>query len=386
MAISQSDVGKGEEAVHLKGAASLSLPDIEAQFDRDIHVIRTEDDLARLKAAYLGKGGRVTECMRGLGQLPPDQRPAFGSQVNQLKQKIEASFRDVQEKIARDKREEKLRAESVDVTLPGRAVEAGGLHPITLVMEEVENIFREIGFSIHEGPEIETDFFNFEALNIPKNHPARDMQDTFYLEGAAAPLQTTRRDASRTGRAGSSPLLLRTHTSPVQIHVMKKMKPPIRMIAPGAVYRRDSDISHTPMFHQVEGLVVAEGVQFAHLKGVVSYVLQRLFGDELHVRFRPSYFPFTEPSAEVDIQCVICRGKKTLADGNPCRLCKSSGWLEVMGCGMVHPAVFEKVGYDAKKYSGFAFGMGIERLSMLKFGIPDIRLFFENDLRFLRQF
>lgn len=342
------------------------LTEIGKQFEQEIHVIRTEDDLARLKAAYLGKGGRVTECLKGLGQLPPDERPAFGAQVNQLKQRIETGFREIQDKIAREKREAKLKSESVDVTLPGRAVTAGGLHPITSVLDEVEDIFHGIGFSIHEGPEIETDFFNFEALNIPANHPARDMQDTFYIEGYPSHL-------------------LRTHTSPVQIHVMKKMKPPIRMIAPGAVYRRDSDISHTPMFHQVEGLAVGEGIQFSHLKGVVSYFLHRLFGEGLNVRFRPSYFPFTEPSAEVDIQCVMCRGKGKTGE-EPCRLCKTSGWLEVMGCGMVHPAVFEKVGYDTKKYTGFAFGMGIERLAMLKYGIPDIRLFFENDVRFLKQF
>ncbi len=342
------------------------LTEIGEQFDREVHVIRTEDELARLKAAYLGKGGRVTECMKGLGQLPPEERPSFGAQVNLLKQKIESELREVQDKIANEKRETKLRAESVDVTLPGRAVPAGGRHPISQVLEEVEDIFREIGFTVHEGPEIETDFYNFEALNIPQNHPARDMQDTFYVSGMPSHL-------------------LRTHTSPVQIHTMKRMKPPIRMIAPGAVYRRDSDISHTPMFHQVEGLAVGEGIQFAHLKGTVSYFLQRLFGDDLNVRFRPSYFPFTEPSAEVDIQCVLCRGKGKI-ETNPCRLCKTSGWLEVMGCGMVHPAVFEKVGYDTKKVTGFAFGMGIERLAMLKFGIPDIRLYFENDLRFLRQF
>lgn len=341
------------------------MENLARQFEEEAGRVRSDDELVRLKAAYLGKSGRVTELFKTLSSLPPAERPAFGAGINQLKQRIESTCGELHERIVREKVQAKLSAEAVDVTLPGRVVARGTLHPVTSVLREVETIFREIGFSVHEGPEIETDFFNFEALNIPKNHPARDMQDTFYVSG----------------RTQGSPLLLRTHTSPVQIHVMKKKKPPIRMIAPGAVYRRDSDISHTPMFHQVEGLVVDENVTFADLKGAVSYFLQKLFGENLNVRFRPSYFPFTEPSAEVDIQCVICGGK-----GKACRLCKESGWLEVMGCGMVHPAVFEKVGYDAKRYSGFAFGMGIERLAMLKFGIPDIRLFFENDIRFLRQF
>jgi phenylalanyl-tRNA synthetase alpha chain len=342
----------------------LSLQDLARKFDEEIGQVRSEDDLVRLKASYLGKQGHLTSVLKTLGALPPEERPVVGAQVNQLKVRIEQAVRDLSASLTERKKAEKLRAESVDVTLPGRSVEKGGLHPVTQLLQDIEDVFREAGFSVYEGPEIETEFFNFEALNIPTNHPARDMQDTFYLEGQK--------------------YLLRTHTSPVQIHVMKKMKPPIRMIAPGVVYRRDSDVTHSPMFHQVEGLVVDENVTFADLKGTVAYFLRRLFGEDLKVRFRPSYFPFTEPSAEVDLQCFVCQGKKTA--GETCRICKGTGWLEMGGSGMVHPAVFEHVGYDPKKVRGFAFGMGIERLAMLKFGIPDIRLFFENDLRFLRQF
>jgi phenylalanyl-tRNA synthetase alpha chain len=341
----------------------LPLQDLAVKFEEEIGQVRSEDDLARLKAAYLGKQGHLTSVLKTLGTLPPEERPAVGAQVNELKQLIEVKVRDLTLVLASRKKSEKLGSESVDVTLPGRAAEKGGLHPITQVLDAVEDIFRGIGFSVYEGPEVETDFFNFEALNIPENHPARDMQDTFYLEGQKH--------------------LLRTHTSPVQIHVMKKNKPPIRMIAPGVVYRRDSDVTHSPMFHQVEGLVVDENVTFADLKGTVAYFLRQLFGEGLKVRFRPSYFPFTEPSAEVDLQCFACQGKKQAV---ACRICKGTGWIEMGGSGMVHPAVFEHVGYDPKKIRGFAFGMGIERLTMLKFGITDIRLFFENDLRFLRQF
>lgn len=352
--------------------ADLDLKDLGSRFDEEIRGVASEEDLLHLKSAYLGKKGHLSLFLRGLGDLPAEARPLYGSQANELKKRIEEECRDLLTKFSEKKREKKLQEESLDISLPGRMTGRGHLHPLTQVLEEVEDIFREIGFSVFEGPEVETDYYNFEALNIPPEHPARDMQDTFYVTPAASPQKKN----SYTG-----PFLLRTHTSPVQIHVMKKTKPPIRMIAPGAVYRRDSDISHTPMFHQVEGLVVDEGVTFPDLKGVVSYFFQRLFGPSLKLRFRPSYFPFTEPSAEVDIQCVICRGEKEV-----CRLCKSTGWLEVMGCGMVHPAVFESVGYDSTKYRGFAFGMGIERLTMLKLGVPDIRLFFENDLRFLRQF
>lgn len=342
----------------------LSLEDLAQKFDQEVDGVRSEDDLARLKAAYLGKQGHLTAVLKTLGSLAPDQRPVVGAQVNELKERIERKVRDLTVSLTERKKSEKLRAESVDVTLPGRAVARGGSHPITRLLDEVEDIFRDIGFTVHEGPEVETDFFNFEALNIPADHPARDMQDTFYLEGQK--------------------YLLRTHTSPVQIHVMKRHKPPIRMIAPGVVYRRDSDVTHSPMFHQVEALVVDKKVTMADLKGTVAYFLRRLFGEGLKVRFRPSYFPFTEPSAEVDLQCFACEGRKT---GEACcRLCKGTGWIEMGGSGMVHPAVFEHVGFDPRQWRGFAFGMGIERLAMLKHGITDIRLFFENDMRFLKQF
>ncbi len=360
-----------------------TLAEVSAQFDQDLLGVVTEEDLFRVKSAYLGREGAVTSALKNLSKLSPEERPAQGALINSIKQKIESDCRARLEDIAARKKNQKIASESLDVTLPGRAVNAGGFHPVASVLEKVEDIFAGIGFSIFEGPEIETDFYNFEALNIPAHHPARDMQDTFYLEGADAAPQTP---ALRTGKADdSAPLshLLRTHTSPVQIHVMKKMKPPIRMIAPGVVYRKDSDVTHTPMFHQVEGLVVDTTVKFSELKGTVTYFLQKLFGDGLKVRFRPSYFPFTEPSAEIDLQCVMCHGKK---QETPCRLCKATGWLEVGGCGMVHPHVFEKVGYDPKKITGFAFGMGIERLAMIRYGIPDIRLYFENDLRFLSQF
>lgn len=342
----------------------LPLKDLALKFEEEIGQVQSEDDLVRLKAAYLGKQGHLTSVLKTLGTLPPEERPVVGAQVNQLKVRIEQTVNDLSLSLSEKKKAQKLQSESVDVTLPGRSVERGGRHPVTSLLEDIEDIFREIGFSVYEGPEIETEFYNFEALNIPANHPARDMQDTFYMEGQK--------------------LLLRTHTSPVQIHVMKRNKPPIRMIAPGVVYRRDSDVTHSPMFHQVEGLVVDENVTFADLKGTVAYFLRRLFGEDLKVRFRPSFFPFTEPSAEVDLQCFVCQGKKS--EGDLCRICKGTGWIEMGGSGMVHPAVFEHVGYDPKKIRGFAFGMGIERLAMLKFGITDIRLFFENDMRFLRQF
>ncbi|MFQ5354455.1 MAG: phenylalanine--tRNA ligase subunit alpha, partial [Thermodesulfobacteriota bacterium] len=255
---------------------------------------------------------------------------------------------------------EKLGAESIDITLPGRKPYSAKLHPLTTIMIEVEDIFTGLGFSIAEGPELELDYYNFEALNIPRDHPARDMQDTFYI---------------------SNDLLLRTHTSPVQVRVMEAGAPPLRVIAPGTVYRRDSDVTHTPMFHQVEGFMVGSNITFSNLKAVLTHFLETLFGEKVAVRFRPSFFPFTEPSAEVDIQCVICGGT-----GSTCRVCKATGWLEILGAGMIHPNVFKAVGYDAAEVSGFAFGLGIERIAMLKFGIDDIRLFFENDLRFITQF
>ena len=337
-----------------------NLSQLEARFSNELQSVTSEDSLNRLKAQFLGKQGLISEILKGLGQLPPEERPRVGSGANLLKKKIEEECRLTLDKIIQLKKEKKVQEESVDVTLPGRGLAEGSIHPLTQTLYEVQDICEKIGFSVFEGPEIESDYYNFSALNIPENHPARDMQDTFYINA----------------EEGS---LLRTHTSPVQVHVMKNHQPPIRMIAPGAVYRRDFDVSHTPMFHQVEGLVVDQNITFSDLKGTLVYFLQTFFGGKLQVRFRSSYFPFTEPSAEVDIECVICHGKT-----DSCRLCKSTGWLEVMGCGMVHPEVFKKAGY--KNVTGFAFGLGIERLTMLKRGIPDIRLFYQNDLRFLKQF
>lgn len=322
------------------------------------------DGTADAKAAeacrvkYLGRKGLITSVLKSLGQLAPEERPEVGQEVNRLKAELAEQ---IDQALARHRRREvehRIEAGRLDITLGGRKVRTGHLHPIRTVMDEVLGIFTGMGFSIFVGPEIETDYYNFEALNVPADHPARDMQDTLYVEGG---------------------YLLRTHTSPVQIHVMEKNRPPIMAVFPGAVYRRDSDISHSPMFHQVEGLMVDSHITMGDLKGVLSTFCHRMFGERLAVRFRPSYFPFTEPSAEVDIRCVIC-------GGSGCRVCKFTGWLEILGCGMVDPAVFEAVSIDPQRYSGFAFGLGIERIAMLKYSINDIRLFFENDLRFLEQF
>ncbi len=314
--------------------------------------------LREFKARFLGKKGEVTKLLKGLRSAAPEERPVLGRLVNELKGFIEGLIEEKEKEIKELEKKRKFERERVDITLPGRRPVMGVLHPITSVMEEVVEVFRSMGFQVAEGPEVEDDYHNFEALNIPPDHPARDMQDTFYV---------------------SESLLLRTHTSPVQIRVMKKYPLPIRIIAPGRVYRRDFDVSHTPMFHQVEGLLVDERVTFAELKGTLEEFAKRIFGGGTKVRFRPSFFPFTEPSAEMDIGCVICGGKG-------CRVCKDTGWLEILGCGMVDPEVFRSVGYDTGKVTGYAFGLGVERIAMLKFGIDDIRLFFENDLRFLSQF
>jgi phenylalanyl-tRNA synthetase alpha chain len=292
-----------------------------------------------------------------LGSLPPEVRPQFGQGANRLKKVLETHLEEAQEPL----KKAALQAEAVmglDVTLPGRRLDLGRLHPITQITREICDIFVRMGFQVVEGPEIETDYYNFEALNIPKDHPARDMQDTFYI---------------------SDNIVLRTHTSPMQVRVMEQQQPPVRIIAPGKTFRRDSDLTHTPMFHQVEGLLVDKNISFADLKGVLTAFVHEMFGSEVSLRFRPSFFPFTEPSAEVDIQCVICRGAG-------CRVCSQTGWLEILGSGMVDPAVFGFVNYDPEVYTGFAFGMGIERIAMLKYGIDDLRLFFDNDLRFLKQF
>ncbi|MEA3545835.1 MAG: phenylalanine--tRNA ligase subunit alpha [Thermodesulfobacteriota bacterium] len=326
-----------------------------------LSALQQAEDLKTLqdvRVRILGKKGALTEVMKGMRDLSAEERPAIGSLVNGLKDQFESSFVARQTELQQQDIANKLAREKIDVTLPGRKTATGSLHPVTLVTDEVVEIFSRLGFAVEEGPEIEQDFYNFEALNIPKDHPARDMQDTFYI---------------------SDDRVLRTHTSPVQIRTMLKHKPPIRIIAPGTVYRRDSDLTHSPMFHQIEGFLVDERVTFGDLKGILIHFLNEFFGSGHKIRFRPSFFPFTEPSAEVDIECVIC-------DGAGCRVCGKTGWLEILGCGMIDPAVFESVNYDAEKYSGFAFGMGLERIAMLKYGVNDLRLFFENDLRFLRQF
>ncbi|MBI4208763.1 MAG: phenylalanine--tRNA ligase subunit alpha [Deltaproteobacteria bacterium] len=310
------------------------------------------------RARFLGKKGVVTEGLRELGQLSLEERREKGRALHQLEKELEQLFEEARIQLEKRIENQQIQTTAVDVTLPGRGFFRGGIHPVSRSLQEIVSFFEKLGFAVAMGPEVEDDWHNFEALNIPPYHPARDLQDTFYLSGG---------------------LLLRTHTSPVQIRVMQSAKPPIRIVAPGRVYRRDSDVTHTPLFHQVEGLLVDEGIAFSHLKGVLSGFLRSFFGEKIRLRFRPSFFPFTEPSAEVDIGCLICQGKG-------CRVCKNGGWLEVLGCGMVHPNVFKAVGYNARKTQGFAFGMGVERLTMLRHGIDDLRLFFENDIRFIGQF
>ena len=318
--------------------------------------LKSLDDI---RVQYLGKKGQITERMKSLGKLPKEEKPAAGQAINVAKQAVQKSLEARKENLNAAELEAKLASETIDVTLPGRGQHAGGLHPVTRTMERIEELFSQMGFEFATGPEIEDEFHNFEALNIPETHPARAMHDTFYFPDGH---------------------LLRTHTSPVQVRTMKEKAPPLRVIAPGRVYRCDSDITHTPMFHQVEGFMVDENVSFTDLKAILIDFLQKFFEqDDLSVRFRPSYFPFTEPSAEADIQCVMCGGEG-------CRVCSHTGWLEVLGCGMVHPNVFKSVDIDTEKFIGFAFGMGVERLAMLRYGVNDLRLFFENDLRFLKQF
>jgi phenylalanyl-tRNA synthetase alpha chain len=320
--------------------------------------VSSEADLQQERSRFLGRKGELTAIMKGMGQLTAEERPVVGALANEVKVRLEALFSDRQEELRLEGLERQLLTEQLDVTLPGRRFRKGYKHPIVKITEEVTEIFSALGFGVAEGPEVEKDFYNFEALNIPKDHPARDMQDTFYI---------------------SDEIVLRTHTSPVQIRTMLEQAPPVRVIAPGTVYRRDSDLTHSPMFHQIEGFLVDHKVTFGDLKGILTTFIDECFGKGTGVRFRPSFFPFTEPSAEVDIACVIC-------GGSGCRVCKQSGWLEILGSGMIDPEVFKAVGYDPDVYSGFAFGMGLERIAMLKYGVNDLRLFFENDLRFLRQF
>ncbi len=335
--------------------------DIEELTGEASQAIASAADLQALdvvRVRYLGKSGLLTEQLKSLGSLSKEERPKAGQAINQAKRELQQKIESRKSDLDQAALAQRLASEKVDVTLPGRGLGSGGLHPVTRTMERIERLFANAGFTVEQGPEIEDDFHNFEALNIPAHHPARAMHDTFYF------------DAHK---------LLRTHTSPVQIRVMEASKPPLKIIAPGRVYRCDSDITHTPMFHQVEGFLVDDNVSFADLKGVIYDFLSNFFERELQVRFRPSYFPFTEPSAEVDIECVMCSGKG-------CRVCSHTGWLEVLGCGMIHPEVFRHVGIDSEAFSGYAFGMGVERLTMLRYGVNDLRLFFENDLRFLKQF
>ncbi|MDH7943041.1 phenylalanine--tRNA ligase subunit alpha [Pseudohongiella sp. SYSU M77423] len=330
-----------------------------------------ERALDQLRVDYLGKKGQLTALLKSLGSLPAEERPAAGEKINEAKRQVQQAIDAQREILVERALSAQLAAETVDVSLPGRRQSAGGLHPVSRTIERIQTLFQSAGYSVAEGPEIEDDYHNFEALNIPGHHPARAMHDTFYVNLA---------DAKAAGAAASGmSWVLRTHTSPVQVRVMEQGKPPFRMICPGRVYRCDSDLTHTPMFHQVEGLLIDEHVSFADLKGTLEEFLRAFFEADLAVRFRPSYFPFTEPSAEVDMSCVMCEGKG-------CRVCKQTGWLEVLGCGMVHPKVLEASGVDSSRYRGFAFGMGVERLAMLRYGVNDLRLFFENDLKFLRQF
>ena len=325
----------------------------------------TEQEIEQLRLDYLGRKGKLTLMLRSLKDLPAAERPRAGEELNQLRRELEERI----EAWTRDSRlrekERILKEERTDITLPGSRLQPGHVHPINLVMDEIIDVFSAMGFDIARGPDIEDDYHNFEALNIPKDHPARDMQDTFFVSGG---------------------LLLRTHTSPVQIRVMEKHRPPLQIIAPGAVYRHDDDATHSPIFHQVEGFMVDDDITFGNLKGVLEHFLRQIFRSETPVRFRPSFFPFTEPSAEVDIGCLICAGSGASAGGESCRVCKGTGWLEILGAGMIDPEVFRFVRYDPEKVSGFAFGMGVERIAMLKFGIEDIRQFYQNDVRFLRQF
>ena len=332
-----------------------TIDQIYTQAATEIDAATSSNELQALNTKYLGRKGVVTQFLRNISSLPSEERPSAGKQANKIKQQIDRLCQEMAERLQAS---EETASQGIDVSLPGRKATPGSLHPITQMTNQICEIFSRMGFQVVEGPEVESDYYNFEALNIPKNHPARAMQDTFYI---------------------SPDIVLRTHTSPTQPRVMEKQAPPVRIIAPGKVYRCDSDLTHTPMFHQVEGLLVEEGVSFGDLKGTLTSFVHQIFDPDIRLRFRPSYFPFTEPSAEVDILCVICRGKG-------CRVCSRTGWLEVLGSGMVHPAVFENVGYDTSRYTGFAFGMGVERIAMLKYGIDDIRKYFENDVRFLNQF
>jgi len=333
------------------------LRQLQAEAETKLATLDNPKDLEEIRVRYLGRKGLFTTLLRQLGQVSAEDRPRLGKLANEIKEALEQKFNARKAELAASGAGADRQRD--DLSLPGRLVPFGRLHPVTQIMDEVCSIFVDLGFAVAEGPDVELDYYNFEALNIPQHHPARDMHDTFYINDS---------------------ILLRTHTSPMQIRAMEIEKPPLRIIAPGKVYRCDSDITHTPMFHQVEGFLVDRKVSFADLKGVLTVFCQKMFDQEdIRLRFRPSFFPFTEPSAEVDIGCVICRGEG-------CRVCKQTGWLEILGAGMIDPEVFKMVDYDPEEFSGFAFGLGMERIAMLKYGIDDIRLFYENDLRFLKQF
>ncbi|RCW50487.1 MULTISPECIES: phenylalanine--tRNA ligase subunit alpha [unclassified Halanaerobium] len=335
------------------------LKEIEKKAEEELKEIKNLDMLEEMRIKYLGKKGAVQSIFNQMGKIDAEQRPAVGKNANKLKQKIEKWLSEHKEKLEKKAAAERFKKEKIDVTLPGKEIKAGTTHPLSLITEELEEIFIGLGFSIAEGPEIESEYYNFEALNIPEHHPARDLQDTLYI---------------------NDNYLLRTHTSPVQVRTMEAQEPPVRIIAPGRVYRSDElDASHSPIFHQAEGLVIDRDISFSDLKGTIELIVEALFGADRDVRFRPSYFPFTEPSAEVDVSCIVC-------EGEGCPLCSHTGWLEIMGSGMVHPNVLEMSGYDADYYSGFAFGVGLDRLALLKYGIDDIRVLYENDKRFLHQF
>jgi len=336
------------------------LKEIKEQAEKEIKSLEDSEKLKEIQVKYLGKKGEITGVLRSMGKLSPEERPVIGKLANQVKEEISQLIEERKAFLKEREREGELNRERIDVTLPGTRPPVSRAHPLTLVMEEIEEIFLGMGFTIADGPEIETDYYNFEALNIPREHPARDMQDSFYI---------------------TEEILLRTHTSPVQIRTMEKVAPevPLRIIAPGKVFRRDDDATHSPMFHQVEGFAVDQDISMGDLKGTLLLFARQIFGESLEIRLRPSFFPFTEPSAEVDISCVIC-------GGGGCRVCGQSGWLEVLGAGMIHPRVLEVSGYDPNKVTGYAFGMGVERIAMLKYNIDDLRLFFTNDLRMLKQF
>ena len=337
----------------------MDLQALTAKAQSDIEAADNLDVLDQIRVSYLGKKGELTSLLKTLGTLPAEERKSAGQDINRAKQDVQQVLEARRASLQAAALQAKLASERIDVTLPGRGQSTGGLHPVTRTMQRIEELFSQLGFAVEQGPEIEDDYHNFEALNIPAHHPARAMHDTFYFDE-----QT----------------LLRTHTSPVQVRHMLSDKPPLRIIAPGRVYRCDSDLTHTPMFHQVEGLLVDRNVSFSDLMGTLADFLKNFFEDDnLQTRFRPSYFPFTEPSSEVDIQCVMCGGEG-------CRVCGHTGWLEILGCGMVHPNVFKAVGIDNEEYTGYAFGMGVERLAMLRYGVNDLRLLFENDLKFLQQF